>query len=222
MKKYIENYHYMSLIFALASISPEINIIRDKNGFGLAQKTDYHIYSNDLAVDYTINFYTYSTDEKPYQKELYGLANYVKANNPYLKLNDPVTNDKELFSTLALLSNAYNHWTRAKLRLCSEPEQNEILTKTLSPLTTTCDWIDNINDTFIPRCREHIALLTATQLMYKEFLSLGQTNERKIKQCINQTLFALNFAPEDVMNMYIESSGYPAIDDSSFGSNLPS
>ncbi len=219
MKKYIENYHYMSLIFALASISPEIHIIRDKNGFGFTQKTDYHIYSNDLMVDYTINFYTYSTDEKPYQKELYGLANYVRTNNPYQKLNTPVTNDKELFSTLVSLSNAYNHWTRAKLKLCSEPEQNEILAETMAPLSTTCDWIDNINDTFIPRCREHIALLVATQLMYKEFLSLGKTSERKIKQCINQSLFALNFAPEEVMNMYLASDNHPTIDD--YGSNLP-
>ena len=209
----------MALIFGLASISPEINITRNKTGFGFAQKSDYYIRSNDGLIDYKLNFYEFSKDKIPYQKELYDLANYVRTHNQYLTLNTPVTNDKELFSTIAMLSNAYNHWTCAKLRILPENEHLGILTETLSPLTTTCNWIEDINETFIPRCREHIALLTASQLMYKEFLALKDTSARKIKQCINQTLFALNFTPEDVMNMYLVSNNYPKLNDNSFGSD---
>ena len=209
MKK-TENYHYLALLFALSSIADNVSVKRDKNGEGMAQQPEYTFTSNDGQINFKIRLYTYCPDENPYKKEVYQLANYVQANNDFLKISKPIENDSELFENAAKLANGFTHWTSYKIRYSLSQERlNSIFQRLAEPVNYVYGWKQDVESTFIPMCREHIALITAGNLMVKDFLSLDQTSAVQMRKNINRSLFALGFAPEYVMEMYHSSKTMP-------------
>ena len=209
MKK-TENYHYLALLFALSSIADNVSVKRDKQGEGMSQKTEYSFTSNDGQVDFKIRLYTYCPDKNPYKREVYQLANYIRLNNAFLKIDKPITNDTELFEAAANLANAFTHWTSYKLKFMPTPSNaNAIFSRLAEPVNYVYGWKQDVEQTFIPMCREHIALLTAGNLMVKDFLSLDKTTAVDMRKNINRTLFALGFSPEYVMDMYLSSKTMP-------------
>ena len=209
MKK-TENYHYLALLFALSSIADNVSVKRDKSGEGLSQQTEYSFTSNDGQVDFKIRLYTYSPDKNPYKREVYQLANYIRLNNAFLKIEKPITNDTELFESAAKLANAFTHWTSYKLKFMpTQSNANAIFSRLAEPVNYVYGWKQDVEKTFVPLCREHITLLTAGNLMVKDFLSLDKTSAVDMRKNINRTLFSLGFTPEYVMEMYHSSKTMP-------------
>ena len=208
--KNTENYHYLALLFALSSICDNISVKRDKQGDGISQQTEYSFTSNDGQVDFKIRLYTYSPDKNPYKREVYQLANYIRLNNDFLKIDKPITTDTELFENTAKLANAFTHWTSYKLKFIpTQSNATEIFSRLAEPVNYVYGWKQDVEKTFVPMCREHIALTTAGNLMVKDFLSLDKTSAVLLRKHINQVLFGFGFKPEYVMEMYHSSKVLP-------------
>lgn len=208
--KRTENYHYLSLLFALTSLADNITITRDKKGDGIQQQTDYIFESNDGKLNFKIGLYKLSKDPNPYKKEVYELATYIGQNNDFLKIQKPVTTDKELFENAAKLATAFSHWHTVKIRFSLTNDRlQEIFNRLAQPINTTYAWKQDIEQTFIPLCREYITIMTAGTLMSKKFLSLEDTTAVDIRKIINQSLFAFGFSPDYVMEMYLSGKQLP-------------
>ena len=208
--KRTENYHYLALLFSLASIADNVNVIRDKQGDGIQQKTNYIFASNDEKLNFSIALYKLSKDPNPYKKEVYELATYIGQNNAFLNIQKPVKSDAELFENAAKLASAFSHWNQIKIRYNPSKEYlTELFHQLAAPINSTYAWKQDVERTFVPLCREHITLLTAGTLMSEKFLSLENTTAVDIRKNINKSLFALGFSPEYVMEMYQSSKVMP-------------
>ena len=86
---------------------------------------------------------------------------------------------------------------------------NSIFMRLAEPVNYVYGWKKDVEQNFIPMCREHIALTTAGNLMVKDFVSLDKTSAVQMRKNINRTLFAFGFAPEYVMEMYHSSKTMP-------------
>lgn len=208
----MENYHYLGLIISLAGMAKNTSITQMNNDGTMQRKTYYRIKSNDGEIDFKLNLLKLDKRQAPYKAELYKLANYIcRKEIPEFKKTE-IKNDDELFEDVAQLQHAWQYFNNIILGSITYLSEAEQYCKYLfSPIKQLIEWKEELEQNFIPLCRELTAINVAGTLCANIFTDRCQrATPDDIKNNIRVALRYSSYNDKQIDEMFNSTANLPA------------
>ena len=208
----LDNYHYLSIMLAVAEVSPKLNIAR----FLPPEHPNscLWIYSDDGKIKITLNLRVLPKSPTQYQKEAFELVDYAYQNDNLIKgkTKKPTTNDYLMFCRTVDMANTR---TEHYMDLINNTTDEDKFLRYIDELAAPIDLLYYEMQMLIKSNklaaigREGIAISTAHNVARKIFSdSYNSVCIGELKDAIVENLIEFRIKVSDIQKMFDQTENF--------------
>lgn len=209
----LDNYHYLSIMLAVAEASPKLNIARF-----LPPENNHSclwIFSDDGKINITLDLRTCPKSPTQYQSEVYSLVDYAYQNDNLIKhkIHKPTTNDYLLFCRTVDMANARLDYYNALINQAkTEKDLDRLIIELNAPTELLKTEMQNLikKNSIVAVGREGAAIRTAYSIAYDLFNdNFGSVYIGELKDAIIKELLKVPLSKEKITQMFEQTENTP-------------